>query len=458
MLVTALLALCLAGAAPAAQPIDMSAFPFFPSLINSVSGRPVASTEFEDPTICQGCHAEIYKQWQGSMHSNAMKDPVFLALWKIGIKKTDGAVERLCAGCHTGIGTLAGEVKVAEDGTVTMSDIAWKGVQCDLCHTVTGSTMLKSPTFEPQNASILLDPGSNKRGPYKDSESPYHNTVYSELHTKAEFCANCHHVYHPETHFPVERTYDEWKYSLYARNGIVCQDCHMMPVEKAIETAKTMKKATNPGRAAMGAPLRDTVRTHEFVGANAVVTSLLGAKRQSEIAVKRLQGAASLDLSLPNNAAPGELVRFKVKVTNETAGHNLPTSLTELRQVWVDVRVADATDTVIYRSGALDDAGTLDPEAKMFRSVAVDKDGHHTIFPWEIARFDSVTTIPPKGSATLDYAFLMPATARGPVKVDVTLRYRSFPQEVANLLLGKDAPTIPVIDMVSAAGAMVVRK
>jgi len=27
------------------------------------------------------------------------------------------------------------------------------------------------------------------------------------------------------------------------------------------------------------------------------------------------------------------------------------------------------------------------------------------------------------------------------------LRYRSYPQSVANLLLGKDAPVLPIVDM-----------
>jgi hypothetical protein len=30
------------------------------------------------------------------------------------------------------------------------------------------------------------------------------------------------------------------------------------------------------------------------------------------------------------------------------------------------------------------------------------------------------------------------------------LRYRSYPQSVANLLLGKDAPVLPIVDMTEA--------
>ncbi|HWR98747.1 MAG TPA: multiheme c-type cytochrome [Candidatus Methanoperedens sp.] len=440
-----------AALAPAPPATADEKFPFYPSLLNTSTGKPVASTEFEDPGICMGCHPAIYKQWNGSMHSNAFVDPVFQGLWRIGIKETNGAVEKLCAGCHTAIGTVAEEVRLGADGVFQASEIAKKGVQCDLCHTIKATREHETPTREPQNASIVVDPGPVKRGPYKDADSPYHETAYSELHTKSEFCANCHNVFHPSSNFPIEDTYREWKTSVYAQAGIQCQDCHMMPVEKAIETAKTLVKQRNPGTAAVGGPQREQVYTHEFVGANAVVTDLLGAKQHAAIGVKRLQNAASVALELPAQAEAGRLVQFRVKVRNETAGHNLPTSLTDVRQVWLDVAVT-AGERELFRSGRIADDGSVDPQATMFHAQAVDKDGHHTVKPWEIVRFESNTTIPPKGLATVPYGFELPADAKGPLKVAATLRYRSFDQGLAKLLLGETAPTIPVIDMVTVSG------
>ena len=32
-------------------------------------------------------------------------------------------------------------------------------------------------------------------------------------------------------------------------------------------------------------------------------------------------------------------------------------------------------------------------------------------------------------------------------RIKAVLRYRSFPQSLANFLLGEDAPTLPVVDM-----------
>jgi hypothetical protein len=63
-------------------------------------------------------------------------------------------------------------------------------------------------------------------------------------------------------------------------------------------------------------------------------------------------------------------------------------------------------------------------------------------------RFEYVKTIPPKGSATETFSFLAPPDAQLPLDVRVVMRYRSYPQSVANLLLGKDAPVLPIVDMV----------
>lgn len=421
-------------------------YPFFPSMINTDSGQPITPDQFEEPVVCSGCHSDIFKQWKGSMHANAFIDPVFQALWKIGAKETQGMTDTLCGGCHAGVGVLSNDL-VFKNGEFQTSDIAKEGVHCDLCHTVVRSSFKETPTFEPQNASLVLSPGDVKRGPYKDSESPHHETAYSELHTKSEFCANCHQVYHPVSNFHIERTYDEWKYSVYAQKGIQCQDCHMMPVEKAIEAARTLKKPVNPGKPCVMGPDRENMFTHEFVGANFTVPTLLNHKDHAGIAVERLKSAATLDIISTDKVKAGTLAEIKVKVTNVGAGHNLPTSLTEVRQMWLDIKVNDANGNALFTSGELDSAGNIAEGSVIFNASAVDKDGHHTIKPWEINRFEYNKTIPPKGSATEKFIFLVPAGLSGSLDITAVLRYRSYPQAVANLLLGKDAPTLPIVDM-----------
>ncbi|PLX42633.1 MAG: hypothetical protein C0608_01995 [Deltaproteobacteria bacterium] len=429
-------------------------FPFFPSLVNSDTGEQVPSSDFYPPKKCAGCHRELYKEWNGSMHSNAIKDPIFNALWKLAADEGGEGTENLCAGCHTAVGTLAGEITRDDEGNFQMSDIAREGVQCHLCHSIVGTSMLETPTNMPQNASIIVRPSKVMRGPFKDAEPMWHKAEYSELHTKAEFCGNCHNVFHPANNFHIENTYNEWKFSIYAQKGIICQDCHMMPIEKAIETAKTLTRPKNPGKATGFSKERENIFTHEFVGANFTVTAMLGADKHAEIAKKRLKSAASIDLTLPAKATDDGITRVKVRVNNIGAGHNLPTSLTEVRQVWLDIKVLDAEGKIIYTRGDLDEKGNIAAGTDLFGVEAVDSEGHHTIKPWEIERFTYNNTIPPKGYADREYSFIVPKGSKGPINFRATLRYRGYPQAVANYLLGDDAPTLPIVDMTAAEGSV----
>ncbi len=435
-------------------------YPFFPSLLNTRTGGPVSSSEYENPNRCKICHGDIYRQWNGSMHSNALKDPVFQALWVMGDRETNGDIRNLCAGCHTPIGTVGEEVVLdAEKGVFTAGTIASRGVQCDFCHTVAELTWENTPLMQPYNAAMLMDPGDLKRGPYRNSDSPGHDTAYSKLHTTAEFCGSCHNVFHPATNFPLERTYEEWRISVYARAGIVCQDCHMMPLEKAIEAAATMQKPINPGKASPLGPERNNVYTHEFVGGNFTVTAMLGADKHAAMARARLKSAAVIKILLPDKAVSGKVARFTVEVFNVGAGHNLPTSLTEVRQMWLDVAVKDPRGNVLYRSGAVDEKGDIDPDANIFHAVAVDKDGNVTYKPWEISHFSYVRTIPPKGSDVSDYAFLVPPKLKkGELVIDAVLRYRSLSQELADTLFGEGAIEVPVVDMTAARSVLEVSR
>lgn len=432
-------------------------FPFFPSQARTATGEPLKHTDFESPAMCAGCHTDIHTQWKGSMHAAAFIDPIFQALWKIGAEETDGFTDQFCGGCHGAVGVLSNEL-VFKDGEFQAPAIAKEGVHCDLCHTIVDSSFLETPNYEPGNASFVVSPGNVKRGPHGDSESPYHDTAYSELHTSSLFCANCHQVFHPVTNFHIERTYDEWKYSVYAQNNIQCQDCHMMPIDKAIETARTLTKQKNPGKSNILGPMRDNVFTHEFVGANFTVPEMLGHSEQAKLARQRLKSAAELKVVSPEMVKPGELAKVSVTVINVGAGHNLPTSLTEVRQMWLDVQVTDRAGREIYRSGNIDENGDIVADPRIFNAHALDKDGNDTHKPWEIAKFKYNRTIPPKGSAIENFFFLVPGDAEGDLTVNVVLRYRSYPQSLANMLLGDEAFELPVCDMATQQTAVSVIK
>lgn len=434
-------------------------FPFYPSFIQvemKTPGEQPVPENWQDPEVCGGCHERQFEGWKSSMHANAFKDPVFQAEWALGHKATDGKTLNHCGGCHTPIGIATGTVKfdpaLGKHGGFTAPDLAAQGVTCDVCHTISGTTAVHTATGDPGNASFIMTPGRVKRATLKDSKSPFHGTEYSELHGKSAFCGNCHNIFHPDNRFPVEHTYDEWKASPYAQQGVQCQDCHMVPVDIAIRVAKEMKPVKDlanhglGGRAGNSRVERDVVHDHGFVGGNTVIAEALGvegAAQNKAEAIKRLRNAAELDFEIvPGKGGANQL---KVKVTNAGAGHHLPTSLTFIRQLWLEVRITDDQGNELLSSGVAKD-NRVPADAVMFTNRSVDKDGKPTINPWEIASFDHINTIPPKGFRYGVYAFRLPDGAKH-FKVHAKLNYQSYGQDVADKLLGTGAVTIPTVVM-----------
>jgi cytochrome c553 len=431
-----------------------------PSLAQADASRPLTPQDWEDPAICGGCHTIQYQGWKGSMHSNAFKDPIFQAEWALAEKEVGGNIGNLCGGCHSPVGMLTRTIQFdpgkGKHGGFSAPAIAENGVFCDVCHTISGTTFHKASVMEHGNGSYVSSPGRVKRGPIQDAKSPYHETAYSEHHTQSAFCGNCHNIFNPINQFPLERTYDEWKYSVYAQNGVQCQDCHMVPVETAMWVADTLTPARKlqdhqlGGKAGIGAEkAREIVHGHGFVGGNAVITAVMGdpdSRRHAAIAIKRLRSVADLDLTLSEIPGQGSLHKLAVKVTNRRAGHDIPTSLTFVRELWLDIRVVDENDRELFRSGALDSHDEIDPDATMFKAYAVDKDGKPAQFIWTVARFERRTTIPPKGHHVSNYYFNVPEGTTQ-LKVRAKLNYRSFSQHFVDHLLGEGKLKVPTVAM-----------
>jgi len=422
-------------------------YPFYPSLIRVGGEGPVSLDLFLGAPECGVCHKQIYNQWKGSLHAAAFTDPIWRALVALGSAETGGKIDKLCIGCHTPVGLVTGDVNNVERIFSEDTDlISTFGVQCDACHVMSESHGRKTPFGEPGNASFVMAPGKVKRGPYEDCDAMVHEGIWSSLHVTSKICANCHQSFH--SNFPLERTYDEWKHSVYARAGIQCQHCHMMPVEKAVEAARTLIPPEMTGPASELKPERTPFFPHWFLGANSSMASQNGFQNHAREIMHRLQTAAALEIEVSDAVvSPGQLLKVKVKVKNVAAGHNLPTSLTELRQMWLNVQALDKDGRVFYHSGSITDSGAIEQGTKLFDACAVDKNGQRTIKPWEIDHFLWNHTIPPKGVAIEEYSFLIPKGIQREVQLIVKLRYRSYPQSLVNQLLKEKAFTVPIVDM-----------
>jgi len=372
---------------------------------------------------CDTCHnAPIYDEWRGSPMGQAGRDALMWAALAVANVDAPGSGE-YCLRCHTSAGWLEGRSHPPDGSALLPLDIN-NGVGCALCHRLVDPI----PSLDDEAASLdqgiraalaypvpwdyvgsstlIVDPNDNRRGPFSFGGAlPYH-TAYrtdylgqaSDRITRSRLCGSCHNVDNPilawdedrqqywpkavtTTHplsngslFPIERTFDEWLYSDYARIGVyapqfagaksnsivgACQDCHMPRA-----TGYATDQAFNP-------IYRDCATTgclpvHTLVGGNTWLPVLLqnqawrlNAYNEADYldaaansARAMLRKAATLQASLIHDAT-GKVAR--VRVINET-GHKLPTGYPEGRQMWLHLRAFDRSGNVIYESGAYDAA------------------------------------------------------------------------------------------------------
>jgi len=413
----------------------------------------------ENTGICGGCHNAILEQWKGSMHANALIDPVFQAATELFLSEATAEGDReealACVRCHTPFGHLSktAETTAADYAAATESLGTRSGIFCDFCHSVQSSAGVG-------NAPFLVDGGQGdaqkvKQGPRSDAVSPYHGTAFSELHTRSEMCGMCHDVSHTFNGMPIERTYTEWRESPYNTGDpattVYCQDCHMRQRPGVPATGST-GQPDNPGKSAAGGKERDHVYTHYFVGSNAVVPAQLGAGEELiGIAYDNLQNCATIEITAPPLPLVWRTADIQVKVNNVGAGHYLPTGLSEVREMWLEITVKDALGRMIFQSGSIDRQGDLDPVSRLFNIKMADKEGNPTINVAKADRIIKDNRIPPKGYRTEHYSFLVPLSAILGYTVEARLQYRSAPQSLINGLLGSAAPTLPIIEMTSAS-------
>ncbi len=267
-------------------------------------------SDFSKPKRCGMCHKEIYQEWQSNMMSRSFThewDQV--EYFKLALPHSKklakvAGVKAGCIACHGPLAFLSGDIPPKEASANTRAN---EGVSCDVCHSITGTT-----EKEPFNFSFTIEPGKVKNGPRKDARSSFHSTRFSQFHKSAEFCATCHDEQSPYGAW-VKSTYREWKAGPYAKEGVVCQDCHM---HKA------------PGKSAMGGKERKDIAHHVFQGSHSST---------------KLAGAVDLAIySDKKELSPGGRLKLRAVLFNGKVGHAIPSGSSEERMLWLEVVAIDA--------------------------------------------------------------------------------------------------------------------
>lgn len=385
--------------------------------------------DFCPSSTCSGCHYKIFKEYSESMHSQSFTNPVFQSQYFKEViplfdqNKNILSEAKKCIACHSPLTFIKNNELIFEEGQV---DLLNSGVTCDFCHSVSGYTDEK-----PGNGNYITTPGEQELGPFICKTYWHH--VYSELHTKSEFCAICHNQVN-QYGLEIKSTYTEWLLSPYAKEGIQCEDCHMNV--KGFLTAG--KASYESGTAASGNLLfpdyRRKLYTHRFPGAH--------SKSQ-------VMGALTLGIDNEKTDKSSETeIKINIHVDNSRTGHKMPSGSADLRLLWLEVKaiVGDKIIPIpaIYEnevdSYEISGLGPFDREiirndiphgSRVYRAIYLDKTGKQTLSSYEAVEIAFDNRLDAAEIRKETYLFTIPKDVPGKITLIAQLQYLPYPSSFA---------------------------
>lgn len=207
----------------AGDPIDRFLARHWASPLPAQGNPPAGFSSLEGslgPDACAQCHAAQYRNWNASLHSQAIGPGLLWQLRLMGQKQANA-----CLGCHA---------PLAEQKALMALERGWsaapaspppayvpaklhrQGLVCAACH------VRQHQRFGPPRRTAPKS-GDNQR-------KPHNGFTPSTAFQDSRFCKKCHQ--HPDNGNRLngklqQNTYNEWLNSRFARDGKSCQSCHM---------------------------------------------------------------------------------------------------------------------------------------------------------------------------------------------------------------------------------------
>ena len=241
------------------------------------------------PDSCGSCHPEQYKQWKTTLHAKAMSPGIYgqlVDMWKLNPEEAQS-----CNECHAPLAEQqkraklgAGQITNWRKNPVHDPKLEMYGLACAACHVRDWRVYGPQKKETPEGVN-----DTTKSGAHAGVER-------TPFFSRAEFCMGCHqHTFPGPNGKSIQNTYNEWKSSLWGKEGVSCQSCHM------------------PGRAHLWRGIHDKDMT---------------------------QSAVQIDVTLGAEAR-GEIVTAEIKLTNSGAGHYFPTYITPSVEVITELEDKD---------------------------------------------------------------------------------------------------------------------
>jgi tetratricopeptide (TPR) repeat protein len=460
----------------------------FPSGVQLAGGKLIAEEALMMDEYCLKCHKDAYDGWFHSAHHfSSFNNKAYLMsvreTRKVALER-DGNTRaaRWCAGCHDPVPFFSGAFDdPMYDDVNTKSSQA--GITCTTCHAIThlnstrgnGDYTIEEPQHYPfaysknsflqwlNNVLVKGKPAMHKQ-----------TFLKPEVHRNPEFCASCHKVSLPFAlnHYKdFLRGQNHW--DPFVLSGVAggnaksfyyppvakasCNECHMNLIPSSDFGAKDFDGTG--GR---------KIHNHLFLGANTGLATIRDrddiAKIHEDFLTKAvvrvdifgLRAGGTIDGELvaplrPEVPAlePGTPYLVETVVRTLGVGHLFSQGTADSNEIWVEL-LAKADGEIIGRSGAIDEAGTVDPYSHFINVYMLDRHGNRIDRrnPQDIFVPLYNKQIPPGAGQIVHFLLTVPADTKGPITLEARVNYRKFDRTYMDFVFGKGAgPKLPAVMM-----------
>jgi len=471
---------------------DYGENPFSPSLIETATGTFINSNDILDSKHCITCHKGIGEQWLASTHRHAADDPTYIRNVNLLEKSKGISATRYCEGCHAPSALLTGNLTPGgQHGGVKGTAMNDEGLSCMSCHGIhelTGSQGVASYSFRARTP-YLFEEGDSwlyqkmHRQVLKLKPSLHKKELLPPVQKTSEYCGTCH------TQF-MDKSMNNWgwvkmqddllawasskfnapkdpRFSHPERKN--CQDCHMPLIEADDISANKQGK----------------VKSHYFVGSNVALAKHFGndelykqtkrflqqdkmsitieppedniAKQNTLFVSANIRSQQKYPIALYRNNTK----KIRLLVTNQGVGHDFPGGTIDLNEAWIEFKVFDGRQKLILANGELQDDGSVDANAVVYKEVAIDRFGkavwRHDLF--NMVGRSYINVIPAGSTDIIEYELNVPDWATSPITISATLKFRKFNQRYFNWVIKNQAINEnPVIDIARDSIVVPLRK
>ncbi len=485
--------------------------PFAPSLAATSTGGAIDARILAGSESCGrgGCHQQILREWQASAHRYSAMDVAFQKVQSVMAQQNGPESTRYCGGCHDPISLFSG-AKTVFTSELTNEAGYQEGVSCIVCHAIKKVDVQGNAAYvlvPPERYMFELRSGAAPRflSGFLIRAYPRHHkeTLEHTLFKSPEFCGACHKQFIDEQINQVgwvqlQNQYDNWRKSRWNHQPdptktTECRECHMPLLETGDPSSgddHDYNRTAADGKH----------RSHRFLAGNQMmplVLKLPGAEEQVRLTEEWLQGkipipeiaekwkpgtAIPIELRVPEEVRPGQVIQMRVSITNNKAGHEFPTGPLDIIQAWLHVTVRDQDGELVFESGGRDARHFIQPGSFIFKAEPVDQYGNlidrHNL--WEMVGVRYKRAVFPGFSDEAELSFEAPsahgasrpalnstpvvprggrsATGAAGVQelhVSAQLMYRKFDQFLLNYLFGEDAGITAPATVLSADTATI---